>query len=232
MDDRLRDEITETILFHAAREAYEQEIAELMADDSLAFTPSEAHNARMRALFRRDERKEMPRKIYAVLKRVAVVTLIIAAVLSAVLLTDADVMAAVRGTIIRWHSQFNEFRFQGGDYETGDTVWFPDFLPAGFEMTELFEFSIGRHIFLEHPDGYYIMFQYRPANGFTGVDNEYTELSLIIIEGIEYFVITPLPDSEHYHQILWSMDGYVFTLISALNSEILLEIALSVSPQN
>jgi len=235
MDAQFRSEITETILRRAAIEAHEREMAAIPPEAELAkrYTFAKTHEARMRALFRRTERRESLIKIYAVSKRAAVIVLILATAFFSLLLTDSHVQATIRETIIRWYEQFTLFRFQGGDevHEIGKFEWFPNFVPAGFETVETIDFYIGRHIFFEGVGGRYIIFEYVPASdAIIGVDNEYTEMETVSHNGTEYFIIIPLPSSEHDSQVLWKMRGYAFHLISDLDSQILFEMALSVAP--
>ncbi|MCL1842216.1 MAG: DUF4367 domain-containing protein [Defluviitaleaceae bacterium] len=235
MDAQFRNEITEAILRRAATEAHEREMAAIPPEKELAkqYNFTAKHTARMRALFKREERKESLMKIYAVSKRAAVIVLIMATALFSLLLTDSQVQATIRETIIRWYEQFTLFRFQGGDevHEIGKFEWFPNFVPEGFEKIETINFYIGRHIFFEDVGGLYIIFEYVPASdAIIGVDNEYTEMETVSHNGTEYFIIIPLPGSEHDSQVLWNMRGYAFHLVSDLDSQILFEMALSVSP--
>jgi hypothetical protein len=233
MDSRLRSELTEALLRGAATEAHEREMTAIPPEDELSkqYTFSKTHEARMRALFKRAERGETLIKLYTVSKRAAVIVLIMSTVLFGMLLTDSRVQATIRETIITWYERFILFRFQENDYKTGEAEWFPDFIPDGFEISEIIKFYIGRHIFFERADGYYIIFEYRPAaNTAIYVDNEYTEMKIILHDGIEYYVVTPLPNSEHDSQVLWHTNGYSFLIISGLDSEILLNMAVSVFP--
>ncbi|MCL2223725.1 MAG: DUF4367 domain-containing protein [Defluviitaleaceae bacterium] len=235
MDSQLRAEITEAILRNAVKDAHKREMDALFSEKAAQeYTPSKAHQAQMRALFARDRRKNMFVKIYSVTRRIAVIMLITATILFGVLLTDYRVQATIRETIIGWYDRFTLFRFQQANgFETGEREWFPEFLPDGFEISELIELHIGRYIFLEHDDGYYILFEYSPAADTTiAVDNEFTTMKTVLLGGIEYFVLTPLPDSEHYAQVIWQMDGYAFALLSNFSPDILLQIALSVGFAN
>ncbi|MCL1884276.1 MAG: DUF4367 domain-containing protein [Defluviitaleaceae bacterium] len=232
MDTRLRSDITEAILRRAVIDAYEQDMADIMkaieTEEPHVF--SEAHNARMRALFKREERKDLFIKIYNASKRAAVVILIIATAFLGILLTDSRVQATVSEVIIRWYDQFTMFRFQDEGHEVGYREWFPDFIPEGFEITNFVEFYIGRFFHFEHANGHYIYFNYFPVAGsFMGVDNEFTMMEILIHDGVELHVFTPIPGSDHDYQVHWAMDGYVFTLVSTLDSEILLNIAFSVN---
>jgi hypothetical protein len=184
----------------------------------------------MRALFKREERKALLGKIYAVSKRAASIVLIAITVLFGGLLTDAQVQATIRETLIRWHDGFTLFRFQGDDEMVGSTEWFPAYIPSGFEVEEMIDFSDGRYIVFVRLDGEIIIFHYHPAvDAVTGVDNEYTEMEIMLLNGTEYFVISPLPGSEHSTQVIWQKYGYAFHLLSGLPSETLLQVALSVS---
>ncbi|MCL2386180.1 MAG: DUF4367 domain-containing protein [Defluviitaleaceae bacterium] len=231
MNNQLRNEVSETILRRAIIDAFNQDMAEIESEPAEPYTFSEAHNARMRALFRREARREAMSKFYDKAKRAAIIVMLTISTLFGTLLTDANFRATVRDALITRYEQFTLFRFIGENYEVGDSDWLPSFIPYGFELIETVEFHIGRLIVWEHPNGNYIQFEYFSAEGaIVGVDNEYTEMSFIKLDGIEYFVITPLAGSEHSFQVLWLMNGYVFTLISSLDSEILLEIAISVAP--
>jgi len=230
--DNLRSDITEAILRRAVIEAHEREMAAIPPDEVLKniYTFSDAHEARMRALFRREARRDFFGKAYFVSKRAAVVVLILATALFGLLMTDSNIQATVRDTILTWYERFTLFRFQGDGYTVGETAWFPDFVPDGFEVTDELEFYIGRIIFFENSYGHSIVFEYSSATDtIVGVDNEYTQLTSITHGGIEYFVSAPLPYSEHRAQVIWNMDGYVFMLLSDLDSGKLLEIALSVA---
>lgn len=232
MDNVLRSEITEAILRRAVIDAYEQDMAEIPPEEELAemHSFSHAHDARMRALFKRDKRKELLHKVFTVTKRAAVIALILATAFFAVLMTDTRVQASVRETIISWYDRFTLFRFQNGGDVDYAAEWFPQFVPKGFEVSEITEFYIGRYIFLESPDGYYIIFQYHPAEGATAaVDNEFTAWETIRKDGIDFLVATPLPESEHHSQVIWRMNGFVFLLLSHLDAEVLLEMAVSVT---
>ncbi|MCL2199739.1 MAG: DUF4367 domain-containing protein [Defluviitaleaceae bacterium] len=232
MDKQLRADITETILRRAATTAYEQEMAEFInsAEKAEPIITSKAHDARMRALFKREERKESLNKLYVIAKRAAIVVLISATMLFGALLTDGHIQATVRDTIVQWHERFTRFEFRGNGYEVGKSEWFPDFMPEGFMIDRIYEFYTGRLIFLEHDDGNYVIFGYEPAADIViGVDNEFTEMEIISHFGVDYFVITPLPESEHRSQVIWQMEGYAFTLLSHLDSETLFQMALSVS---
>lgn len=233
MDSQLRKEITEVILRRAVIDAHEQDMAEFPPDEELAkiYKFSEAHEARMRALFRRVRRREIFGKMYTVSKRAAIIVLIMATVSFGILLTDSRVQASVRETVISWYERFTLFRFRGNGAIDDADEWFPAYVPSGFYANEIINMYIGRFIILKNPAGDYIVFNYRPAEGtIAGIDNEYTRLETLTLDGIDYFVVTPLPGSEHHSQVIWRMNGYVFLLLSHLDAETLLEMAVSVAP--
>jgi len=232
MDSQLRNEITEAILRRAAKEANEREMAAIPTDDVLKklYSFSETHETRMRALFRRAERREILSEIYSTSKRVAVIVLVLTTAVFCILLTDSRVQAAIKETLIKWYEGFTMLRFQTDEHTTDEVDWFPDFIPDNFETTDVIEFYNGKHIFYEHPNGEYIIFEYSPATDTTAhFDNDYTKMEIILLNGTEYFVIIPLPGSEHDSQVYWQMSGYTFQVISGLDSEMLLEIAESVT---
>ncbi|MCL2356360.1 MAG: DUF4367 domain-containing protein [Defluviitaleaceae bacterium] len=232
MTDRLRNEVTEAILRRAVIDAHELDMAEIPPNEELAKMHkfSEAHEARMRALFRREERREFFSKSYVFSRRAAVVILILVTALFGLLLTDSNIQAVIRETLITHYERFTMFRFQDTGHVVGETSWFPGFIPEGFEITNEVEFYIGRLFYFENADGNRLTFEYSPAAGaFIGIDNEYTEMLTITRNGIEYFVVTPLPGSEHSSQVIWQTEGYVIMLLSCLDSDTLFEIALSVA---
>ncbi|MCL1883711.1 MAG: DUF4367 domain-containing protein [Defluviitaleaceae bacterium] len=232
MDNQLRKDITELILRRAVIDAHEREMSRIPSNEELLKTHkfSNAHEARMKALFKREDRKYLNKKIFVISKKAAIIFLVMATALFTALLTDSYVQGAVRETIISWYERFTTLRFQTGQYTVGEITWFPDFIPEGFEVTNTLEFYIGRNITMTHPNGDYIVFIYGPASDTTvAVDNEFTSLDTITLAGTNYLVATPMPNSEHHSQVIWEKYGYTFVIVSGLDSAILLNIAISVS---
>lgn len=233
MSDQYRKVFSEAMLRYAVIENHNREMAELPSDEELAklYTFSDRHNARMKALFSKEARKAALKAVFKMSKRVAAVLIISIAVLFAALLTNSDVRAAVGRTIVEWFEGFTSFRFQGEETENMDGVWVPEYLPDGFTLTAEYPNDLFTSVEYGDQAGVVIYFDYSSDESFTvSTDNENSDYEIVVHEGIEYHVFTAKSD-EYRSKILWKRGSFGFSLVSALNSDELLKMALSVTPK-
>jgi hypothetical protein len=230
MDKQLRMEISEAILRRAVIENHERELAAMPSNEELeAMYPlSLSHERRMRKLFRRAHRQEVIAYVAHYARRIAAIFLFGVVIFFGALMTNPEVQAAVRETIISWQERFALFRFRG-DSVIQNVQWNLSFVPSGFEEVSRTEHEFGGDIFYLHYDGRHIIFDFSRADQMTrAISIDYTELSIVIMESIEYNIFIPIEGSDHPVSVLWSAHDHVFLLVGDLDPEELLQIALSV----
>lgn len=234
MENDLGKEISEAILRYAVIENHNREMAAIPSDEELAklYTFSKRHEARMKALFAKENYKLIRRKIFKVSRNIAAVLIIMAVVLFGALLTNSDIRAAVKQVIIEWYDKFTRFNFSDQDAVEENAEWYPSYMIEGFKETEIFFVGVVRSIEFRNQENNLITFDYGLADSVSyAIDNEHSTYETIENDGVEYHVF-PAESNEYTSKIIWYDSGYAFYLNSKADLDELLKIAFSVIINN
>jgi anti-sigma factor RsiW len=221
-----RDPIMEALLRQVVRDNLNRELDAIEQDaatEEIAFSPR--HQRRMRSLFSRERRKVKYAPELSWARRIAAVFVIAFALGSGVMLTAPTVRAAVGETVVQWFDKF--VKFMGG----GQSGWDRDSEPRAMppEFSETFRIQENDLIFIQYaaPSGQSLEFTGIPASGSIAADNEEVEYEQVVVNEIVYHTFSAL-GSDNTNSVIWDMDGYRFSLNSALSTDELLNIAKNV----
>jgi hypothetical protein len=230
---KLSDEMFADALISAAViENHKREMDMILpGEENLSF--SGAHEQRIHVMFAWERAKKIMGKVFNYSARVASYIAIVIALAGALLMTQSEVRAVVRETVVEWYEAFINFRFFQ-DHETpavnSEAPYFePKYLPESFTETYseiLFESVTKIYSSFDEID---VLFTAHPiGSGAYNVDNEHTRYEVEYRDGAEYHVLEST-DEEYPSHILWQMDGYEFTLNGNIPMDELWKMALSVS---
>lgn len=227
---KIKEAQFEALLRLAVIECFEKEMAKIPPQDELKkmYTFSERHERRMKKLFGHVRRVDIWKSIRRHSYRVAAIFALILTLLFGALMTNDNVRAAVKETIVEWFSTFTRFGFTGGANGEPSSEWSLGYLPDSFVESESHERGAGKTEVYANENGEVLIFLYMPSAGSSiAVDNERTNYSISNIDGIDYYLFIPL-ENELFSNIIWERDGIAFSLEAAIDKDELIKIAVSV----
>jgi len=153
-------------------------------------------------------------------------------ILSLVLLTNPEVRAAIKNTIIEWYDKYTSIIFKG--QETSDTGAIKEFkfeyIPAGYSESLIEKFGKSSDMEYENGLGDFIYISYWPDSysASISIDNENHIIKSEIINGYDAYIAEATND-DFDNGIILSMEGYRFTLWSKLPTNELIKIVESIT---
>ena len=227
----LKNELSETILRQAVILNNQSELKAIPSDEELSklYSFSNRHNARMEALFAKENFRMACRRVFNSSKRIAVIIAVITSIVFGTLLTNRQVRASVSNAVIEWFDIFTHISFyneEGNDEVLVD--WFPTYLPEGFLETDKFMTVDFCSIEITNQENERIFMDYYFSDEITfSVDNEHSDYSVLFVSGIEYHIFET-PSNAERAKVLWQKEGYSFSIESSLATDELMKIATSV----
>lgn len=228
---------SEALLRQAVIDAHTKELEALPSEAELRemYTLSKRHMRRMQELLRHEGRKERFRRVFVTARKGAAVAAVFIAILSALLLTNPEVRAAVKNAFnvfVEWTEKFTSYTFRGTEASAEPVEWEPAYVPEGFEVS-YYDFLYGStEIQYTNQEGIVILFISSPPDGVSlhAIDNEHQKYERTEINGVEYEIFAA--DSlEYMSYVSWVDNGYFFSISGQIEVEMLMEMAYSVAPQ-
>ena len=209
---------SEAILKQALLECDEEYMLSLPSKEDLKklYTPSEYLDRKIRGQIRKAERVDFLRSSVTIAKRVAVVGTAITALAFGALMTNQEVRAVVRNTIVEWFSGFTRFTFTNDAGETQMGEWTIGYIPQGYDLVEIQELHTVHIASFQNaamPEGVnYIRLVYAPIGDLAiGVDNENASYDIEYHQGIEFHIMkSELEDFPSV--VIWARVGVSFQL--------------------
>ena len=223
----LDDSVFEALFRQAVIDNFNEELNSIPSNDELAkqITFSPEHEARMKKLFTRDERKERTRTIIKWARRAVAVILIAVTVLFGALMFVPSVRALVIETVTEWYEKFVTFTSRAPEAEKMNLE--PGYLPEGFYEIVRDERDTTAMIIYENKDGIVITFQSSMATDTAFIDNENNYYKVQIINGVEYHTFNAINDDDE-NTVLWDTYGQRFIISSSISIDEMLNIATSI----
>jgi len=192
---------------------------------------SAKHTRRMKKLFAMERRTPFARQIHSFAKAAALVLCVAAVLFASVLAVSPQIRAAVWEAIVRVFDRHTEIEFREPEgspiREARD--FSPRHIPQGYMLTheEFFEpHGESYTAIYKNADGDMLVFGVDPP-GQVSVDNEYLVYYTEIHAGVTYH-IHESHDGERESVIIWSMDGFAYSLYGLVPVDELMTVAQSV----
>lgn len=181
---------------------------------------------RMQKLFSKDRRKERIKATIKYTKRAAVIVAIIVTVLFGALLTSADVRAAVGKVVVEWFEKFTSFTFAPESSGSKENRLSPEDYISGYIVISKEIVGRATIVEMENYSGDNLSLRYTPSDGTANrsVDNENQTIEVTEVNGQEAFLVVANSQKDD-NCIIWSFNGYRFTMWSQLPSDELKAIA-------
>ncbi|NLO10475.1 MAG: DUF4367 domain-containing protein [Clostridiales bacterium] len=233
---QLDDSVFEALFRQAVIDEYKEEIESIPQKKELMriVSLSPEFEIRMKLLFDNDRKRDIYIKFMHYGKRVAVVFLLAVTILSLVLLTNPEVRAAIKNTIIEWYDKYTSIIFHGkeeADNDIDETKEFVfEYIPEGF--SESWVERLGKITDMEYVNdqGETIYISYWPdtINTNISIDNENHIIESTTISGYEAYT-AEATNEDFDNGIIWSMEGYRFNIWSKQPIKELIKIIESIT---
>ncbi len=212
---------------------YNEEIDSIPTNDKLmeklSFSPE--FEIRMNKLFAKERRRELFNRVLFYSKQIAAMFILTIAVVFSLLLINPEVRAAVKSIVIEWRDKFTSIIFQSNKSSnmSDDKEWQFDYLPFGYHEDKIDKFGLITNVEYVNEQDQFIYFSYQPdgVNSNISIDNENHEIVSTMINGTSGY-IAKATDDDYENGIIWTMDGYTFSLWSQLQVEELIKIIESI----
>ncbi len=211
---------------------YNEEIDSIPTNDklmeTLSFSPE--FEIRMNKLFAKERRRELFTKVLFYSKQIAAMFILTFAVVFSLLLINPEVRAAVKSIVIEWRDKFTSIIFQSNKSSnmSDEKEWQFEYLPFGYQEYKIDKFGLITNIEYVNGQDQFIYFSYQPdgVNSSISIDNENHEIESTMINGTSGYIAKATDDYEN--GIIWTMNGYTFSLWSQLQVEELIKIVESI----
>ncbi len=212
---------------------YNEEIDSIPTNDklmeTLSFSPE--FEIRMNKLFAKERRRELFTKVLFYSKQIAAMFILTFAVVFSLLLINPEVRAAVKSIVIEWRDKFTSIIFQSNKSSnmSDEKEWQFEYLPFGYQEYKIDKFGLITNIEYVNGQDQFIYFSYQPdgVNSSISIDNENHEIESTMINGTSGY-IAKATDDDYENGIIWTMNGYTFSLWSQLQVEELIKIVESI----
>jgi hypothetical protein len=187
----------------------------------------------MKKLFAADKRRETRITVIKWSKVAAAAVCITTTVFFGTLLTSSEVRAAVHGAIVRFFEGFAQVEF--AEPETPATIdrvatdFALKFTPDGYGLISSDELEHGIFNMFGDSEGNLLIWSINTIDSAPAVDTDHADYRSETREGIEYHIFESQSE-DNFSVIVWTQDGFVFSLTGLLDIDELMKMAISVSP--
>jgi hypothetical protein len=212
---------------------YNEEIDSIPTNDKLmeklSFSPE--FEIRMNKLFAKERRRELFNRVLFYSKQIAAMFILTLAVVFSLLLINPEVRAAVKSIVIEWRDKFTSIIFQSNKSSnmSDEKEWQFEYLPFGYQEDKIDKFGLITNVEYVNEQDQFIYFSYQPdgVNSNISIDNENHEIESTMINGASGY-IAKATDDDYENGIIWTMNGYTFSLWSQLQMDELIKIVESI----
>lgn len=217
------DDIFERMLQMALTQNLEDELADLPSEAEIEekYPLSAAHEERMQTLFRAEKKTSVYKTVERWSRRVAAIALVAVAALAAVLMTNSTGTATIERAVVEWFDNYATFTSKADSYNP-DKEWTVSNISDGYIEAE----KNDSMTIYENASGERIYFCALPPNGSLFVNSSNTEY--FSHEEPNDGIIYHCFESDSQSNVLWSEEGYLFSVYGDIDVSVLLDIAKSV----
>lgn len=229
---RMSDSMFEALFRQAVIDEYTHEIDSILPNETLMdmISFSSDFELRMKQLLAKDHRIEIIKRVLYIGKRAAIFIIVVISIVFCVLLTNSEVRAVVKNTVIEWYDRFTSFLFHEESSSISEMKeWRPDYLTMGYDEASIERLGRATNIEYSNSLGNIIYFSYRPGGNNTNIsiDNENHQIESDDINGHEAYIAIATSD-DYDNGVIWTMEGYIFSVWSKLSIDELKKIAQSI----
>lgn len=228
LEETLADSLFETMFSQAVNENFMDSLEEIFLDKGFEETLelSEFHEARMRKLFAKTERRERIKIITKWSRQAAAIVVVLTtALFGSLMLTSADVRAAVFSTVIHCTDEVAHFFHVGINNELLATIE-PKYIPNGFTESARIRTEDLIAITYTNKLGSIMMLRAIPSNSSLEINIVDMEYDQITIEDIVYHIFNA-NNAEKLNYIIWDTDNRRYYVGAQLPIDQLMEVAQS-----
>ena len=216
------DIVFEALLKQAVKNKIKAEIASLPSEEELRkkYKPSPELEARVNALFAREERNAFLRRVFKYTRRIAAVLVIVTTTLFGWLMLNGEVRATVTRTMVEWFEGFTRYEPRGTNVAPDHRE--PGYIPDGFWEEYRQEPSNMLIIQYINEAGSAIMFESRVISGWLFADDETAAFEVRRINGVDYHIFNA-KGPEDDNAIKWEIGGQRYRLLSSMPERVAVE---------
>ena len=222
------DSLFEAIFSQAVRDNFEQSLGELAAaaEEPEGIQLSEFHEARMRRMFAKTERRERNQAISKWTRQAASIAIVLmAALFGTLMFTAADVRADVLLRVTHWAEDVSYF-FAHGTFNA-PVAEEPAYIPDGYSESARLKSENLLSITYTDSTGSILLFKAIPNDSSLEINIVDMDYEQVAIGNVIYHVFsTKIAGNLNY--IVWDTDGQRYYVGAHLPTDQLLEVAKSV----
>lgn len=235
---KVTDKMIDQIFVYVCEKELESMLNELPAEAELEkYAPSPEFDRKMLKLLRAEDKKRRKkpinmrtRKVFSVLLAAIVIIGLIVSSVDAIKIRFTNTIIDIRNNF--FSMDFNDTSQYYDSNQIPDdwiNIYIPEYLPEGFYLDEAIkESNIYHLIFINHIGEQVMITQNSMSSGLkTQIDNENVIHEKVNIDGIEYSILSKINDDVTERKVYWQKDDYYFTIDSALEKEVVIDIAAS-----
>lgn len=212
------DAVFEAILRQVVIDKYHTEVNSIHSSElekEISLSPE--FELRIKKLFNRERRKSKIRSLLSNTRKVAVIAAIILTALFGVLLTNANVRAAVGKAVVEWYEKFTSITFGPENKGYKDSSLNPEDYITGYKVVSKETVGRSTNVMLENTSGISLSLFYTPSDSTANhsIDNENHTVEITDINGYEAFLAIA-NDTAVDNIISWNTHGYRLIIHSKL----------------
>jgi len=222
--------LLDIMLREAVKADFEAELESLPTEDEILnnYPLSEEHTRKMKALFAWERRKVTTRHLWSYTKVAAIFLCILSTVTFSLLMISPEVRAAVRNAIVRVWEGFTSVVFTDNNTPSKESKDFsPEYIPQGYALLSADEFGDSCIMVYIDEESNMLILEISSTDSHA-VDNENREYYEERHNEVELFIYESVDIERVSSVIVWTQEGFSFSLSGVVPIDALIKVAFSV----
>lgn len=231
LDNIYNEIVLEALLKKAVIDDHNNELVSIPSENELKslFMFSDQYQLKMKLLFRREKQQVIKKIVFNVIRRIAILIMIVGVILFGLLLINIEVRATVRNAITEWFDKFTRYSYSENIPAEKGVIWTFEYQLKSYVEKERVDLGSFTSITYNDDENNEISFQFGIASDISfGIDNERSKYEIRNIGDMEYHIYTAI-SSEYPSVIIWLQDGYAMCISGFITIDELINIAQTIS---